>query len=151
MLLKCVKFKKIVKFLSNLKLDPDSEADEDNSEEGFETEGDKKLPRTPKVFVVTFPDGTEINEDNKFETYRKVLSKIGIEQVEKIAAEMDYHRRHTPLVTKSKYEEILNDPTFSYIQEGDCFIVKGINVITMYRMVMLLDSRLDLQLKVQYE
>lgn len=143
--------KKIVKFLSNLKLDPDSEADEDNSEEGFETEGDKKLPRTPKVFVVTFPDGTEINEDNKFETYRKVLSKIGIEQVEKIAAEMDYHRRHTPLVTKSKYEEILNDPTFSYIQEGDCFIVKGINVITMYRMVMLLDSRLDLQLKVQYE
>ena len=143
--------KKIVKFLSNLKLDPDSEADEDNSEEGFETEGDKKLPRTPKVFVVTFPDGTEINEDNKFETYRKVLSKIGIEQVEKIAAEMDYHRRHTPLVTKSKYEEILNDPTFSYIQEGDCFIVKGINVITMYRMVMLLNSRLDLQLKVQYE
>ena len=143
--------KKIVKFLSNLKLDPDSEADEDNSEEGFETEGDKKLPRTPKVFVVTFPDGTEINEDNKFETYRKVLSKIGIEQVEKIAAEMDYHRRHTPLVTKSKYEAILNDPTFSYIQEGDCFIVKGINVITMYRMVMLLDSRLDLQLKVQYE
>lgn len=143
--------KKIVKFLSNLKLDPDSEADEDNSEEGFETEGDKKLPRTPKVFVVTFPDGTEINEDNKFETYRKVLSKIGIDQVEKIAAEMDYHRRHTPLVTKSKYEEILNDPTFSYIQEGDCFIVKGINVITMYRMVMLLNSRLDLQLKVQYE
>lgn len=143
--------KKIVKFLSNLKLDPDSEADEDNSEEGFETEGDKKLPRTPKVFVVTFPDGTEINEDNKFETYRKVLSKIGIDQVEKIAAEMNYHRRHTPLVTKSKYEAILDDPTFSYIQEGDCFIVKGINVITMYRMVMLLDSRLDLQLKVQYE
>lgn len=143
--------KKIVKFLSNLKLDPDSEADEDNSEEGFETEGDKKLPRTPKVFVVTFPDGTEINEDNKFETYRKVLSKIGIDLVEKIAAEMNYHRRHTPLVTKSKYEAILNDPTFSYIQEGDCFIVKGINVITMYRMVMLLDSRLDLQLKVQYE
>ncbi len=143
--------KKIVKFLSNLKLDPDSEADEDNSEEGFETEGDKKLPRTPKVFVVTFPDGTEINEDNKFETYRKVLSKIGIDQVEKIAAEMNYHRHHTPLVTKSKYEAILNDPTFSYIQEGDCFIVKGINVITMYRMVLLLDSRLDLQLKVQYE
>lgn len=143
--------KKIVKFLSNLKLDPDSEADEDNSEEGFETEGDKKLPRTPKVFVVTFPDGTEINEDNKFDTYHKVLSKIGIEKVEQIAAEMNYHRRHTPLVTKSKYEAILNDPTFSYIQEGDCFIVKGINVITMYRMVMLLDSRLDLQLKVQYE
>lgn len=143
--------KKIVKFLNNLKLDPDSEADEDNSEEGFETEGDKKLPRTPKVFTVEFPDGTVIDEDNRFETYRKVLSKIGIEQVEKIAAEMNYHRRHTPLVTKSKYEAILNDPTFSYIQEGDCFIVKGINVITMYRMVMLLDSRLDLQLKVQYE
>lgn len=143
--------KKIVKFLSNLKLDPDSEADEDNSEEGFETEGDKKLPRTPKVFTVEFPDGTVIDEDNRFETYRKVLSKIGIELVEKIAAEMKYHRHHTPLVTKSKYEAILNDPTFSYIQEGDCFIVKGINVITMYRMVMLLDSRLDLQLKVQYE
>ena len=142
---------KIVKFLSNLNLEPDSEADEDNSEEGFETEGDKKLPRTPKVFVVTFPDGTEINEDNKFETYHKVLSRIGIEKVEQIAAEMKYHRHHTPLVTKSKYEAILNDPTFSYIQEGDCFIVKGINVITMYRMVLLLDSRLDLQLKVQYE
>ena len=143
--------KKIVKFLSNLKLDPYSEVDEDNSEEGFETEGDKKLPRTPKVFTVEFPDGTVIDEDNRFETYRKVLSKIGIEQVEKIAAEMKYHRHHTPLVTKSKYEAILNDPTFSYIQEGDCFIVKGLNTITMYKMVMMLDSRLDLQLKVQYE
>lgn len=143
--------KKIVKFLSNLKLDPYSEIDEDNSEEGFETEGDKKLPRTPKVFTVEFPNGTVIDEDNRFETYRKVLSKIGIEQVEKIAAEMKYHRHHTPLVTKSKYEAILNDPTFSYIQEGDCFIVKGLNTITMYKMVMMLDSRLDLQLKVQYE
>lgn len=143
--------KKIVKFLSNLNLEPDSEADEDNSEEGFETEGDKKLPKTSKVFSVEFPDGTVINENNKFDTYHKTLSKIGIEQVEKIAAEMKYHRLHTPLVTKSKYEAILNKPEYSYIQEGDCFIVKGINNITMYRMVMQLDNRLDLQLKVCYE
>lgn len=142
---------KIVKFLSNLNLEPDTEADEDNSEEGFETEGDKKLPKTSKVFSVEFPDGTVINENNKFDTYHKTLSKIGIEQVEKIAAEMKYHRLHTPLVTKSKYEAILNKPEYSYIQEGDCFIVKGINNITMYRMVMLLDNRLDLQLKVCYE
>ena len=142
---------KIVKFLSNLNLEPDSEADEDNSEEGFENEGDKKLPKTSKVFSVEFPDGTVINENNKFDTYHKVLSKIGIEQVEKIAEEMKYHRRHTPLVTKSKYEAILNDPTFSYVQEGDCFIIKGLNDITMYNMVMLLDNRLDLQLKVCYE
>ena len=142
---------KIVKFLSNLNLEPDSKADEDNSEEGFETEGDKKLPKTSKVFSVEFPDGTVINENNKFDTYHKTLSKIGIEQVEKIAAEMKYHRRHTPLVTKSKYEAILNDPTFSYVQEGDCFIIKGLNDITMYNMVMLLDNRLDLQLKVCYE
>ena len=142
---------KIVKFLSNLNLEPDSKADEDNSEEGFETEGDKKLPKTSKVFSVEFPDGTVINENNKFDTYHKTLSKIGIEQVEKIAAEMKYHRLHTPLVTKSKYEAILNKPEYSYIQEGDCFIVKGINNITMYRMVMLLDNRLDLQLKVCYE
>lgn len=142
---------KIVKFLSNLNLKPDSEADEDNSEEGFETEGDKKLPRTPKVFTVEFPDGTVIDEDNRFETYRKVLSKIGIEQVEKIAAEMKYHRRHTPLVTKKQHEEILNDAVYSYVQEGDYYIVKGIDAITMYNMVMLLDNRLDLQLKVCYE
>ena len=142
---------KIVKFLSNLNLSPDSEADEDNSEEGFENEGDKNLPKTSKVFSVEFPDGTVINENNKFDTYHKTLSKIGIEQVEKIAAEMKYHRLHTPLVTKSKYEAILNKPEYSYIQEGDCFIVKGINNITMYRMVMLLDNRLDLQLKVCYE
>ena len=143
--------KKIEKFFSNLGLEPNSENDEDNSEDGFETVDSKQLPRTPKVFVVTFPDGTEINEDKKFDTYHKVLSRIGIEKVEQIAAEMKYHRFHTPLVTKSKYEAILNDKTFSYVQEGDCFIVKGINVITMYKMVMLLDSRLDLQLKVQYE
>lgn len=142
---------KIVKFFSNLKLEPDSVTDEDNSEEGFETEGNKQLPRTPKVFTVEFPDGTVINENNKFDTYHKVLSKIGIEQVEKIAAEMKYHRLHTPLVTKSKFEAILNKPEYSYIQEGDCFIVKGINNITMYRMVMLLDNRLGLQLKVCYE
>ena len=143
--------KKIVKFLSNLNLEPDSEADEDNSEEGFENEDDKKLPKTPKVFTVEFPDGTVIDEDNRFETYRKVLSKIGIEQVEKIAAEMKYHRLHTPLVTKSKYEAIVNKPAYDYVQEGDYYIVKGIDAITMYNMVMLLDNRLDLQLKVCYE
>lgn len=142
---------KIIKFLSNLNLEPDSETDEDNSEEGFENEGDKKLPKTPKVFTVEFPDGTVIDEDNRFETYRKVLSKIGIEQVEKIAAEMKYHRLHTPLVTKSKYETIVNKPAYDYVQEGDYYIVKGIDAITMYNMVMLLDNRLDLQLKVCYE
>lgn len=143
--------KKIVKFLSNLNLEPDSEADEDNSEEGFETEGDKKLPKTPKVFTVEFPDGTVINEKNRFETYLKVLSKIGIEQVEKIAEEIKYQRRNTPLVTKIQHEEILNDAVYSYVQEGDYYIVKGIDAITMYNMVMLLDNRLDLQLKVCYE
>lgn len=142
---------KIVKFLSNLNLEPDSEADEDNSEEGVETEGDKKLPKTSKVFSVEFPDGTVINENNKFDTYHKTLSKIGIEQVEKIAAEMKYHRRHTPLVTKSKFDAILNDPTYNYIQEGDYYIIKGLDDVTMYNMVMLLDNRLDLQLKVCYE
>lgn len=142
---------KIVKFLSNLNLSPDSEADEDNSEEGGETESGKKLPKTPKVFTVEFPDGTVINEKNRFETYLKVLSKIGIEQVEKIAEEMKYQRRNTPLVTKSQHEEILNDAVYSYVQEGDYYIVKGIDAITMYNMVMLLDNRLDLQLKVCYE
>ena len=142
---------KVELFLKNLELEPVSENDEDNSEEGFETEGDKKLPRSPKVFAVTFPDGTVINEDNKFETYHKVLSKIGIEKVENIAAEMKYHRHHTPLVTMSKHEAILNDSTYNYIQDGDYYVVKGINQITMYRMVMLLNDRLNLQLKVQYE
>ena len=142
---------KVELFLKNLELEPVSENDEDNSEEGFETEGDKTLPRSPKVFAVTFPDGTVINEDNKFETYHKVLSKIGIEKVENIAAEMKYHRHHTPLVTKSKHEAILNDSTYNYIQEGNYYVVKGINQITMYRMVMLLNDRLNLQLKGQYE
>ena len=142
---------KVELFLKNLELEPVSENDEDNSEDGFETEGDKTLPRSPKVFVVTFPDGTVINEANKFETYHKVLSKIGIEKVENIAAEMKYHRHHMPLVTKSKHEAILNDSTYNYIQEGNYYVVKGINQITMYRMVMLLNERLNLQLKVQYE
>ena len=142
---------KVELFLKNLELEPVSENDEDNIEDGFETEGDKTLPRSPKVFAVTFPDGTVINEDNKFETYHKVLSKIGIEKVENIAAEMKYHRHHTPLVTKSKHEAILNDSTYNYIQEGNYYVVKGINQITMYRMLMLLNDRLNLQLKVQYE
>lgn len=143
--------KKIVKFLSNLGLTPKTETDEDNSEEGVETESGKKLPKTPKVFTVEFPDGTVINEKNRFETYLKVLSKIGIEQVEKIAEEMKYQRRNTPLVTKSQHEEILNDAVYSYVQAGDYYIVKGIDAITMYNMVMLLDNRLDLHLKVCYE
>lgn len=142
---------KVELFLKNLELEPVSENDEDNIEDGFETEGGKTLPRSPKVFAVTFPDGTVINEANKFETYHKVLSKIGIEKVENIAAEMKYHRHHTPLVTKSKHEAILNDSTYNYIQEGNYYVVKGINQITMYRMLMLLNDRLNLQLKVQYE
>lgn len=142
---------KVELFLKNLELEPVSENDEDNSEDGFETEGDRTLPRSPKVFAVTFPDGTVINEANKFETYHKVLSKIGIEKVENIAEEMKYHRHHTPLVTKSKHEAILNDSTYNYIQEGNYYVVKGIDQITMYRMVMLLNDRLNLQLKVQYE
>ena len=71
--------------------------------------------------------------------------------IREVAAERKYHRRGTPLVTKSQYDEVLNDPTYRYVQEGDCYIVRGINQITMYKMVKLLDERFDLHLKVIYE
>lgn len=142
---------KVELFLKKLKLKPLSEDDESNREDGYEFVGNQNLPRTSKVFSVEFPDGTIIDEASKFDTYHKVLTKIGIDRVEEVAAEQNYHRRGTPLVTKSQYDEVLNDPTYRYVQEGDCYIVRGINQITMYKMVKLLDERLDLHLKVIYE
>ena len=142
---------KVELFLKNLKLIPITVSEDDNSEEGYETEENKQLPRTPKVFSVEFPDGTVYNEGKKFDTYHKTLAKIGIERVEEVAAEMKYNRRGTPLVTKAQYAEVLNDPTYRYVQEGDCYIIYGINQITMYRMIKLLDERFDLHLKVIYE
>lgn len=142
---------KVELFLKNLKLKPLSEDDESNREDGYEFVGNQNLPRTSKVFSVEFSDGTIINEVSKFDTYHKVLAKIGIDRVAEVAAERKYHRRGTPLVTKSQYDEVLNDPTYRYVQEGDCYIVRGINQITMYKMVKLLDERFDLHLKVIYE
>ena len=142
---------KVELFLKNLKLKPLSEDDESNREDGYEFVGNQNLPRTSKVFSVEFSDGTIINEASKFDTYHKVLAKIGIDRVAEVAAERKYHRRGTPLVTKSQYDEVLNDPTYRYVQEGDCYIVRGINQITMYKMVKLLDERFDLHLKVIYE
>lgn len=142
---------KVALFLKNLTLNPIIVNEDGDSEEGYETENDKKLPRTPKVFSVEFPDGTIYNEVKKFDTYHKTLAKIGIDRVEEVAAEKKYNRRGTPLVTKTQYDEVLNDPTYRYVQEGDCYLIYGINQITMYRMIKLLDERFGLHLKVIYE
>lgn len=133
---------KVQLFLQNLGLKPITAEDQ---EEGEDVADDAM------TFSVTFPDGEKFDEPSKFDTYFKALQKIGLDKVEPIAAERQYHRKGCPLVSKERFAEIDNHSTLRYVESGGYFVVRGISNTTMCGFLKMLSERLSLNLDIVFQ
>ena len=110
-----------------------------------ESVSDKEDSDSKSHLIVQFPDGTKISENTRFETYQKALKIIGLEKAEQVASTMKYKRLNSPLISKTKSENILNNTQgYLYIEDGDFNIIKGINTRTMRRFLMQISDTYNL-------
>ena len=143
---------KIEKFLMNLGLEPKATESEITEIEDAEIlESEDAARKTIGRLTVEFPDGTTVKESSQFDTYLKALQKIGLDKVFPIAAQKQYVRRDEPLISKIQSQRIIDDPKYSYVQSGDYYIIKGIDLPTQINFLKLLSQSLDLGLNVYAE
>ena len=143
---------KIEKFLMNLGLEPKATESEITEIEDAEIlESEDAARKTTGRLTVEFPDGTIVKEHSQFDTYLKALQKIGLDKVFPIAAQKQYVRRDEPLISKIQSQRIIDDPKYSYVQSGDYYIIKGIDLPTQINFLKLLSQSLDLGLNVYAE
>lgn len=110
-----------------------------------ESVSDKEDSDSKSHLIVQFPDGTKISENTRFETYQKALKIIGLEKAEQVASTMKYKRLNSPLISKTKSENILNNTQgYLYIEDGDFNIIKGNNTRTMRRFLMQISDTYNL-------
>lgn len=133
------------RFIKGMKLTVVSEENESNNSDTEEV--------TKRIYgrslVIKFPDGTVIKGDSQFDSYMHALEKIGLDKAMEVVEKKGYSRNQAPLISKEKYDVIENSSTFSYVQNGDYYIIKGID--TMEGTLKGISKELGLNLEVYFE
>lgn len=115
----------LTRFVNGMKLIVIEEQEEDNT--ANTEEATKRI--SGRSLVVKFQDGTLIKGDTQFDSYIQALEKIGLDNAARVIEKKGYSRNQAPLISKEKSEAIENSRTFSYVQVGDYFIIKGIDTM----------------------
>ena len=129
--------------LDNLQVPCDVDEDDVTDPEAPETNASKHK----HLKSISFSDGTVFNKENSktnYGIYLNALRKIGIEQAASYIEGMNYNRKGRPLISREKYPEIENDKDYSYIQEGDFYIIDKIVADTWIPVFMELGNHLPL-------
>lgn len=135
----------LAKFIEGLKLTVIGEETEDNT---ANTEEATKRAYG-RSLVIKFPDGIVIKGTTQFDSYMQALEKIGLDKAAEVIEKKGYSRNQAPLISKEKHEAIENSPTFSYVQNGEYYIIKGID--TMEGTLKGISKELGLNLEVYFE
>lgn len=148
---KTIKEDNVERFLKNLGLEPIEEDEtlelsEEDKGEAVDANGEQK-----SKLVIRFEDGHVSKGRYYFDSYLDALQHIGIAKVETIASDMKYKRRGCPLISKTQMDGVLNDPTYSYLQDGEYYIVKGINNRTKEAFIRYVAKQLGIKLTYSYE
>lgn len=111
------------------------------------SENDEEETNSKAHLIVKFPDGTTISESTRFESYHKALQFIGLDKAEQVAATMKYKRLDSPLISKSKSENIIsNTQKYSYVEDGEYNIIKGLNTRTMRKFIQQISDEFNLNI-----
>ncbi len=133
-------------FVGKLNITPVANEDTESNTANTE-EASKRI--YGRSLVIKFPDGTVIKGDSQFDSYMQALEKIGLEKAAAVVEKKGYSRNQAPLISKEKHASIENSPTFSYVQNGDYYIIKGID--TMEGTLKGISKELGLNLDVYFE
>lgn len=133
-------------FVGKLNITPVANEDTESNTANTE-EASKRI--YGRSLVIKFPDGTVIKGDSQFDSYMQALEKIGLDKAAAVVEKKGYSRNQAPLISKEKHASIENSPTFSYVQNGDYYIIKGID--TMEGTLKGISKELELNLEVYFE
>ncbi len=140
---------KVVELMKKLGVENTSYFDDSSDEENDDDETNDE--NVGVRLTVSFPDGTTIDGDTKFESYSKALEKIGLSQAAQIASEKQYHRLNCALIDTVQREAIQRSNRLSYVKIGDYYLVKGMKGKTMRNMLRLISEKLHLNLDIHYQ
>ena len=143
---------RVEKFLNNLGINPLIFSEEEEmKQDKLESSHDGSKDLRSRKLTIRFKDGEIIQENTRFESFRKALEKIGLDKAEQITSEKEYVRLNSPFVTKEPTQEIEEAPDYSYVQSGEYYILKGANTRTLRNVLNIISDRLDLGLTITVE
>ena len=129
-------------FIANFGLEQQVDTITENTEEATKRNYGRAL-------IVKFPDGSVIKGPTQFDSYIQALEKIGIDKAADAVLKRNYTRNQAPLISKEKSESIENSSTFSYVQRGEYYVIKGID--TMEGTLKGISKELNLGLIITFE
>lgn len=96
-----------------------------------------QIPGNPTIFT---------KDSSVIEAFAKALSQIGIERIIPVIGNLKYKRLNCPVLSTEKYPPIEKDVVYSYVQEGNLYIVKGCKQYTYIRILEDLNQMLNIGL-----
>ena len=108
-----------------------------------------KVLNNQATFAVRFPDGTMISESGKvrFETFKSVIKRIGMERVAAYAKISKRKRLKQPYVNKSKNEILENSGYTQELVDG-YYVVNKFSALNMARFLRDMSKELNLGLTI---
>ena len=108
-----------------------------------------KVLNNQATFAVRFPDGTMISESGKvrFETFKCVIRRIGMERVAAFAMISKRKRLKQPYVNKSKNEILENSGYTQELVDG-YYVVNKFSALNMARFLRDMSKELNLGLTI---
>ena len=108
-----------------------------------------KVLNNQATFAVRFPDGTMISESGKvrFETFKSVIRRIGMERVAAFAKISKRKRLKQPYVNKSKNEILENSGYTQELVDG-YYVVNKFSALNMARFLRDMSKELNLGLTI---
>ena len=141
----------LVDLIANFELDIISSTGDVQENTETDEELDKQEVDSPSgesKLKIVFPDGRTFQGKTQFDSYFEALRAIGIDKCEPIAALKKYQRHNSALIVKEPSDELIADKTYSYVQAGDYYVVKGINTKTKVNLLKQISDELDLNLEI---
>ena len=141
----------LVDLIANFELDIISSTGDVQENTETDEELDKQEVDSPSgesKLKIVFPDGRTFQGKTQFDSYFEALRAIGLDKCEPIAALKKYQRHNSALIVKEPSDELIADKTYSYVQAGDYYVVKGINTKTKVNLLKQISDELDLNLEI---
>ena len=105
---------------------------------------------TKNLKAVKFPDGEIVNNTNgsTFDTYIQCVEKIGVNKIAEVADKIKYRRSGSPVISTTKYPELISSNKYSYHKIGDLYFVKGARSSLYVKILKALNNLLDVKMEI---
>lgn len=127
-----------------------TESTEDLDPENGEEEEIQSRRKPYSSLTVTFPNGTSINEDSIFNTFRTSIEQIGLDTVADFAKTATVMRKGFPIIDTQQRQALL-EANYSYEPIGDYFVLHRLKNVSYRKFLEELSQAKNLNLGIVLE